>query len=78
MPHGETKMLYADHPVKESVATRKQDASYNHPGSPAAKKSGQAIKYPSKLTVKRPQSPGFFDSPMKYQSGQVLWNFQPS
>jgi hypothetical protein len=59
-------MLYADHPVKESVATRKQGASYNHPCSPAAKKSSQAIESLSKLTVKRPQSPGFFDTSMKY------------
>jgi hypothetical protein len=64
--------LYADHPVKESVATRKQGASYDHPCSPAAKKPCQVVNFLSELTFKRPQSPEFFDPPMKYQSGQVL------
>jgi hypothetical protein len=38
----------------------------------------QAVNFLPKLTVKRPQSLGFFDPPIKYQSRQVLWNFQPS
>jgi hypothetical protein len=33
---------------------------------PQLKKFGQAIESLSKLTVKRPQSPRFFDTSMKY------------
>jgi hypothetical protein len=77
-PQGETKMLYADHSADESVTTRKQGASYDHPCSPAAMKPGQTVKFLPELTVKRAQSPGFFDPPMTYQSGQVRWYFQPS
>jgi hypothetical protein len=71
-------VLYADHSPNNSVLTRKQGASYDHPCSPIAEKPSQAVNFVPGLTVKQPQSPGFFDPPMKYQSGQVLWNFQPS
>jgi hypothetical protein len=71
-------MLYADHSTDESVTTRKKGASYDHPCSPAAMKPGQAVNFLPELTVERPQSLGFFDPPMKYQSGQVWWHFQPS
>jgi hypothetical protein len=41
--HDETKMLYADHSVNESVTIRKQGACKNHPYSLAAKKPCQAV-----------------------------------
>jgi hypothetical protein len=71
-------MFYADHSVDDSVKTKANGGSWDHPCSPAGLKAIPPPTFLPEFVVNRQSSPGFFRPPMDYVPGQVLWKHHAS